>query len=72
VGRLEDAMKTFVEAARRCSEDGRDRMMSELMGGSGSQSSQEDADAGDSSVLSIRSATALAQINVFHPAAASA
>lgn len=72
MGRLEDAMKTFVEAARRCSEDGRDRMMSELMGGSGSQSSQEDADAGDSSVLSIRSATALAQINVFHPAAASA
>ena len=66
-------MESFVEAARRCSEDGRDRMMSELMGGVGSSSSsQEDADAGDSSVLSIRSATALAQINIFHPAAASA
>ncbi len=78
VGRLEDAMKTFVEAARRCSEDGRDRMMSELMGrrGSltphGSSSIQEDADAGDSSVLSIRSSLALAQFNCFHPAAASA
>ncbi len=79
MGRLEDAMKIFVEAARRCSEDGRDRMMSELIGRSGSQassigssSSQEDADAGDSSVLSIRSAMALAQFNCFHPAAASA
>lgn len=77
VGRLEDAMKAFVEAARRCSEDGRDRMMSELMGRDGSQTSsvsnsQEDADAGDSSVLSIRSSMALAQFNFFHPAAASA
>lgn len=78
MGRLDDAMETFVDAARRCSDDSRDRMMSELMGsrdgsqtpGVGSSNSQEDADAGDSSVLSIRSATALAQC--FHPAAASA
>ena len=32
-GRLEDAMKTFVEAAWRCSEDGRDPMMAAMMGG---------------------------------------
>jgi len=72
-GRLEDAMKTFVEAARRCSEDGRDRMITAMMGGGGGgSSSQEDADAGDSSVLSIRSASALAQINFIHPAAPAA
>ncbi|KAL7543175.1 hypothetical protein ACHAXR_013503 [Thalassiosira sp. AJA248-18] len=73
--RLEDAMRTFVEAARRCSEDGRDEMITAMMGGGGGNShssSQEDADAGDSSVLSIRSAAALAHINFFDPAAASA
>lgn len=67
-GRLEDAMRTFVKAARRC-----DQMMSTMMGGTGaSQNSQEDADAGDSSVLSIRSAASLAHISILHPAAASA
>lgn len=74
-GRLEDAMRTFVEAARRCSEDGRDQMMTTMMGGGGGgggNSSQEDADAGDSSVLSIRSASALAMINFIHPAASAA
>lgn len=72
-GRLEDAMNTFVNAARRCSDDGRDQMMTLLVGGGASVgSSQEDADAGDSSVLSIRSAAALAQINIFHPSAAAA
>mmetsp|Transcript_24619 Transcript_24619/g.53068 ORF Transcript_24619/g.53068 Transcript_24619/m.53068 type:complete len:1236 (+) Transcript_24619:189-3896(+) len=75
-GRLEDAMGTFIDAARRCSEDGREQMMTVMMGdGSGSSNtntSQEDADAGDSSVLSIRSATALAQIIIFHPSAAAA
>jgi len=72
-GRLEDAMRTFVEAARRCdSDDGRDRMMTAMVGGGTVGSSQEDADAGDSSVLSIRSASALAQITFFHPAAAAA
>ena len=73
VGRLEEAMRTFVDAARRCSEDGLDRMMTEMMGRQTSEaSSQEDADAGDSSVLSIRSAAALAQLSFFHPAAAAA
>lgn len=73
-GRLEEAMRTFVDAARRCSEDGRDRMLTEMMGGRQTSvaSSQEDADAGDSSVLSIRSAAALAQLSFFHPAAAAA
>lgn len=76
-GRLEDAMQAFVEAARRCdSEHGRDRMMASMMGrGEGNNhesTSQEDADAGDSSVLSIRSASALAQNNCFHPGAAAA
>jgi tetratricopeptide (TPR) repeat protein len=77
-GRLDEAMQTFVNAARRCGDDGRDRMMTEMMGGgpntttSSVVSSQEDADAGDSSVLSIRSAAALAQLTFFHPAAASA
>ncbi|KAL3809036.1 hypothetical protein ACHAXA_004539 [Cyclostephanos tholiformis] len=73
-GRLEEAMKTFVDAARRCSEDGLDRMMAEMMGESQTSvaSSQEDAAAGDSSVLSIRSAAALAQLSFFHPAAAAA
>lgn len=75
-GRLEEAMSTFVNAARQCGDDGRDRMMTEMMGGHNTTtsvvSSQEDADAGDSSVLSIRSAAALAQMTFFHPAAASA
>jgi tetratricopeptide (TPR) repeat protein len=77
-GRLDEAMQTFVNAARRCGDDGRDRMMTEMMGGGPNTttsvvvSSQEDADAGDSSVLSIRSAAALAQLTFFHPAAASA
>ena len=72
-GRLEEAMRTFVDAARRCSEDGLDRMMTEMMGtGQTSASSQEDPDAGDSSVLSIRSAAALAQLSFFHPADAAA
>jgi hypothetical protein len=69
-------MSTFINAARRCGNDGRDRMMTEMMGGPNTTtsvvSSQEDADAGDSSVLSIRSAAALAQLTFFHPAAASA
>ena len=68
-GRLEDAMRAFVEAARRCGEDA---MIWAAGGGNSTGSSQEDADAGDSSVLSIRSAIALAQMNVFHPAAPSA
>eukprot|EP00581_Thalassiosira_minuscula_P006437 CAMPEP_0183739408 /NCGR_PEP_ID=MMETSP0737-20130205/56954_1 /TAXON_ID=385413 /ORGANISM="Thalassiosira miniscula, Strain CCMP1093" /LENGTH=838 /DNA_ID=CAMNT_0025974201 /DNA_START=21 /DNA_END=2535 /DNA_ORIENTATION=+ len=76
VGRLEDAMRSFVEAARRCdTDDGRDRMVAAMMGGGGASAasnSQEDAIAGDSSVLSIRSASALAQINFFHPGAAAA
>ena len=72
-GRLEDAMNTFVNAARRCSDDGRDQMMTLLVGGGAAVgSSQEDADAGDSSVLSIRSAAALVQINIFHTSAADA
>ncbi len=72
-GRLEDAMRTFVEAARRCCEDGRNRMMTAMMGGGGQNSnSQEDADAGDSSVLSVRSAATLAHSNCFHPGAAAA
>ena len=74
-GRLEDAMTTFVDAARRCNEGGLDQMMmqrSASSSGGGAGNSQEDADAGDSSVLSIRSAAALAQINFFHPSAASA
>ena len=74
-GRLEDAMRAFVEAARRCGEDGRDQMMTAMMGTCGqnrSSSSQEDADAGDSSVLSIRSAATLAHMNCFHPGAAAA
>jgi tetratricopeptide (TPR) repeat protein len=79
-GRLDEAMQTFVNAARRCGDDGRDRMMTEMMGGGPNTttttsvvvSSQEDADAGDSSVLSIRSVAALAQLTFFHPAAASA
>ena len=69
-GRLEDAMSTFIDAARRCCEDGRNRMITTLMGGSStSGSAQEDADAGDSSVLSMRSAAALAHIAFLHPAA---
>eukprot|EP00984_Skeletonema_dohrnii_P005064 scaffold1783_cov119-Skeletonema_dohrnii-CCMP3373.AAC.7 len=72
-GRLEDAMRTFVEAARRCGEDGRNQMMATMMGGGGQDSnSQEDADAGDSSVLSVRSAATLAHTNCFHPGAAAA
>jgi len=72
-GRLEDAMRTFVEAARRLCEDGRNRMVAAMMGGSGQDSnSQEDADAGDSSVLSVRSAATLAHSNCFHPGAAAA
>ncbi len=73
-GRLAEAMKSFVDAARRCSEDGLDRMMTEMMGGSqtSAASSQEDAAAGDSSVLSIRSAASLAQLSIFHPGAAAA
>ena len=69
-GRLEDAMSTFIDAARRCCEDGRNRMITTLMGGSSANgSTQEDADAGDSSVLSMRSAAALAHIAFLHPAA---
>jgi tetratricopeptide (TPR) repeat protein len=73
-GRLEDAMRSFVEAARRLCEDGRNRMMAAMMGGGQDRSSnsQEDADAGDSSVLSVRSAATLAQSNCFHPGAAAA
>mmetsp|Transcript_18526 Transcript_18526/g.37347 ORF Transcript_18526/g.37347 Transcript_18526/m.37347 type:complete len:1023 (+) Transcript_18526:28-3096(+) len=72
-GRLEDAMRTFVDAARRCGEDGRNQMMATMMGGGGQDSnSQEDADAGDSSVLSVRSAATLAHTNCFHPGAAAA
>ena len=74
-GRLQDAMKTFVEAARRGGEDGINQMMATMMGGGGqdrSSNSQEDADAGDSSVLSVRSAATLAQSNCFHPGAAAA
>ncbi len=72
-GRLEDAMRTFVDAARRCCEDGRNRMMTTMMGGGGQDSnSQEDADAGDSSVLSVRSAATLAQTQCCHPGAAAA
>jgi len=74
-GRLEDAMGAFVEAARRCGEDGRDQMMTAMMGTCGqnrSSNSQEDADAGDSSVLSIRSAATLAHMNCFYPGAAAA
>ena len=73
-GRLSDAMFTFVDAARRCSEDGRNRMIVTMMGGaSGNDSnSQEDADAGDSSVLSVRSAATIAHSNCFHPGAAAA
>jgi tetratricopeptide (TPR) repeat protein len=69
-GRLEDAMNTFIDAARRCCEDGQNRMITTLMGGgSTSGNAQEDANAGDSSVLSIRSAAALAHIAFLHPAA---
>jgi len=75
-GRVEDAMRTFIEAARRCCDNGRDRMINTLMrGGSnsrGGNGSQEDADAGDSSVLSIRSATSMALIAFLHPSAAAA
>lgn len=72
-GRLEDAMRTFVDAARRCGVDGRNQMMATMMGGGGQDSnSQEDADAGDSSVLSVRSAATLAQTNCCHPGAAAA
>lgn len=74
-GRLSDAMTTFVEAARRCGEDGRNQMMRAMIGGGRqdrTSSSQEDADAGDSSVLSIRSAATLAHMNCFHPGAAAA
>jgi tetratricopeptide (TPR) repeat protein len=70
-GRLEDAMNTFIDAARRCCEDGRNRMISTMMGsGAVGNTAQEDADAGDSSVLSIRSAASLAHITFLHPAAA--
>ncbi|KAL3805913.1 hypothetical protein HJC23_007874 [Cyclotella cryptica] len=71
-GRLEDAMNTFIDAARRCCEDGRNRMITTMMGssGAGGNTAQEDADAGDSSVLSIRSAASLAHISFLHPAAA--
>ncbi|KAL7480974.1 hypothetical protein ACHAW6_006650 [Cyclotella cf. meneghiniana] len=70
-GRLEDAMNTFIDAARRCCEDGRNRMISTMMGSGGAgNTAQEDADAGDSSVLSIRSAASLAHISLLHPAAA--
>jgi len=69
-------MRTFIEAARRCCDNGRDRMINTLMrGGSnsrGGNGSQEDADAGDSSVLSIRSATSMALIAFLHPSAAAA
>jgi hypothetical protein len=70
-GRLEDAMTTFIDAARRCCEDGRNRMITTMMGsgGAGGNAAQEDADAGDSSVLSIRSAASLAHIEFLHPAA---
>ncbi|KAL3790054.1 hypothetical protein ACHAWO_004811 [Cyclotella atomus] len=69
-GRLEDAMNTFIDAARRCCEDGQNRMITTLMGGgSSSGNAQEDANAGDSSVLSMRSAAALAHIAFLHPAA---
>jgi len=70
-GRLDDAMNTFVDAARRCSDDGRDTMMSLLVGGQTTSSSQEDADNGDSSVLSTRSAAALA-LEIFYQHAAAA
>lgn len=69
-GRLQDAMTTFIDAARRCCEDGQNRMITTLMGGgSSSGSAQEDANAGDSSVLSMRSSAALAHISLLHPAA---
>ncbi|KAL7468392.1 hypothetical protein ACHAXS_008609 [Conticribra weissflogii] len=75
-GRVEDAMRTFIEAARRCCDNGRDRMINTLMGGGsnsrGANESQEDSDAGDSSVLSIRSATSMALIAFLHPSAAAA
>ena len=70
-GRLGDAMNTFVDAARRCSDDSRDEMISLLVGGQTTSSSQEDADNGDSSVLSTRSAAARA-LEVFHQHAAAA
>ena len=31
-GRLEEAMRTFVDAAHQCSEDGCNRMLTEMMG----------------------------------------
>eukprot|EP00956_Cyclotella_meneghiniana_P010284 scaffold14195_cov65-Cyclotella_meneghiniana.AAC.9 len=66
-GRIEDAMTTFIDAARRCCKDGQNRMITTLMGAG--ENSREDADAGDSSVLSMRSAAALAHIAFLHPAA---
>lgn len=73
-GRLGEAMHTFADAARRCSEDEPDNMISAMIdvgGGIGGSDSQEDAHAGDCSVLTSRSASALAQITTLaHPAAA--
>ena len=73
-GRLGEAMLTFAVAARRCSEDEPDNMISAMIdvgGGIGGGNSQEDAHAGDCSVLTGRSASALAQITTLtHPAAA--
>lgn len=66
-GRIEDAMSTFIDAARRCCKDGQNRMITTLMGVG--ENSREDDDAGDSSVLSMRSAAALAHIAFLHPAA---
>ncbi|KAL7543991.1 hypothetical protein ACHAWF_007500 [Thalassiosira exigua] len=70
-GRVEEAMDAFAEAARLGGEGGCERM---IMGGGGGGSggSQEDADAGDASVLSVRSRAALVQANVFNPSAAAA
>ena len=46
-GRIEDAMSTFINAARRCCEDGKNRMITTLMGdeSAGRNTVQEDADA---------------------------
>ena len=72
-GRLEDAIRTFVDAARRCGDDGCDQLpLGGGNGGGGGSSSQEDANSSDCSVLSTRSAAALSQVTFFHPSAASA
>merc|ERR1719356_647021 len=75
-GRLADSMQTFCIAARCCSEEGGQpgqmvaAMMEYEVGGGGN--GQEDAHAGDSSVLTVRSASALTHINTskYHAAAA--